>query len=268
MSQQTFQILSLLASAATWATALIALMSLLSIRSQQKAAHRPELTPTRQIIHAIASASNGAPSYWTWTEIETEEAVAPNSSEPARPTKAVLRERYGVRLFNLGTGAAKDISIEWKFAIEQLVQRINQLSQRSFAEIYIEHDIKRQTLSLKTKTGEGASYFLKHDRHSRHDYILPCSIENKGHKVFLPLWYIELVSMYLYLAFTQKEKEEDMDDNILEIELLAKFADIAGTRYSTRFKLRTKPMIYTHSEPPTFEALLVPSCSGKVKAPR
>jgi hypothetical protein len=85
--------------------------------------------------------------------------------------------------------------------------------------------------------------------------------------VFLPLWYIELVSMYLYLAFTQKEKEEDMDDNILEIELLAKFADIAGNRYSKRFKLRTKPMIYTHSEPPTFEALLVPSCSGKEKAP-
>ena len=202
MTQQTYQILSLLAGAATWATAAIALMTLLSIRSQHRAAHRPQLTPTTQDIYArCGSKSRGAPNYWT--ESTPEEAAEGSSSQPTPSREGTLPDRYGVSLFNLGAGAAKDISIEWKFAIGDIVRQTNQLSQRSFAESYFQHDTSKQTLSLEAKTGLRATYFLKNDLHSRHDYILPCSIENKGHKVFLPGSYIDLVSSYLYLACTR-----------------------------------------------------------------
>jgi hypothetical protein len=166
--------------------------------------------------------------------------------------EGILPDRYGVSLFNLGAGAAKDISIEWKFAIGDIVRQTNQLSQRSFAESYFQHDTSKQTLSLEAKTGLRATYFLKNDLHSRHDYILPCSIENKGHKVFLPGSYIDLVSSYLYLAFAQKETPQDLDDSLFEIEAFCKVC------YSRRFKLRIELMVYRSSEPPAFDALLVP----------
>lgn len=164
-----------------------------------------------------------------------------------------------MRLFNLGTGAAKDISVEWRFAIEQLVEKTNQISQRSFAEIYFEHEKAKHQLSVKTKNGRQATYFLKNDLHRQYDYVLPCSVENTGLKVELPGSYVNLISMYLYLAFSHKNDDgTEPDDDLLQLELFVKFNDIAGNRYSKQFKLRMQLMVYSHSDPPSFDAYFDP----------
>jgi hypothetical protein len=251
----TFQILSLLASSATWITALAAFLSLRLVQKQQQAAHRPELTPTSQKIYARLAGDGGGSPLWRETE-ETEDAKLGVSDLALTGSGGIHGDRYGVRLFNLGNGAAKDISIEWKFAIERLVEQINQMAQRSFADIYFEHERTKQLLSVKEKTGLRATYFLKNDLGARHDYILPCSIENKGHSVGLPHSYITLISAYLYLAFAQKTeaKQFELDDKIGNLTLVAKFTDIAGNRYSKMFEFKFNPVMYSRTEPPSFRS--------------
>ncbi len=262
MSQQVFQILSLLASGATWITATVAFLSLRLMRKQQQAAHRPELTPTSQNLYGKGElGGDGAPNLWSETA-EPDNVNLDTVVTPLTVSGRTHREFYGVRLFNLGTGAAKDIHIEWRFAIDRLVEKINQMAQRSFAEVYFEHEKTKQVLSLKAKNGRHATYFLKNDLHSRHDYILPCSIENKGHKVRLPQSYIELASMYLYLAFDKKHDAEQDDERILDIGIIASYTDISGIRYSKTFGLKLKLFVYSHTEPPAFDAQFVPKGSG------
>jgi hypothetical protein len=166
-----------------------------------------------------------------------------------------------VRIFNLGTGAAKDISVEWRFGIDALVEKINQMAQRSFAETYFEHEKARQILSLKTKNGRSASYFLVNDLRRRLDYILPCSTENKGELVRLPGAYVELVSMYLYLFFSEKNDKE-FDQKLFNLSLVMTYTDISGLKYSKTLRLKVELMVYKHTEPPGFDALLTPEGSS------
>jgi hypothetical protein len=166
-----------------------------------------------------------------------------------------------VRIFNLGTGAAKDISVEWRFGIDALVEKINQMAQRSFAETYFEHEKARQILSLKTKNGRSASYFLVNDLRRRLDYILPCSTENKGELVRLPGAYVELVSMYLYLFFSEKNDKE-LDQKLFNLSLVMTYTDISGLKYSKTLRLKVELMVYKHTEPPGFDALLTPEGSS------
>jgi hypothetical protein len=255
----TFQILSLLASSATWITAMIALGGVLLTLRQMRSAQRPELTPITQVINGTAGTADGVPRNWHESDEWEPEIVAAKDGFSRR------RDTYSVRLFNLGAGAAKDISVNWKFPIDALIEKINQMAQRSFADVYFERGSlgQRDTVAVKAKHGVTATYFLDKDLSKRLDYILPCSVENKGEPVSLPHCYIEIMSWYLHLA--SKDANSNIDDDLLNLSLSVTFTDISGRKYSKILEITMELSVLSHGEPPKFHGRLTTKNFARTK---
>jgi hypothetical protein len=250
-----FQILTLFVGSATWFTAFIGLLSLLTLRRQQKAIIQPQLTPVKQYIFARRSVEPAGQFMWTESVPEQDADVQQPFQIDEGTWMSRSSERYVVRIFNLGSGAAKNISATWSVAIPELVDSINRIAHKSSIDSYQEYDEKKQTLSFRSKTFTGF-FFLKNDLVRHQDYILPCSIENRGHDFELPGAFVKLVSEYVSVMFSNEEASWDEFQKLTQLTLLLSFDDLANNHHSAKhcFKIELEGISRS-----TFTAMLTPT---------
>lgn len=249
----TFNVLSLFVGSATWLTALVGLLSLLTVKRQNRLTIKPLLTPIRQ--HVISRGEDHITSVW----LEDDSAEPKDKKEEVMGANHTRGKNYAIRLFNLGGGAAKNITATWQIDIDNLVSQAQKLARKAFKDGYWEHN-DNEMLSFKQSGGNQASYMISNCNTSHHGYILPCTIEHKGHEIALPLYYPSLVTNIVSLIVQQKDFDESEwhdFEKFAQAKLNLEYEDVPGNWYSAAFVCKLE--LYHFSSDGRFEGTLVPN---------
>jgi len=142
-----------------------------------------------------------------------------------------LFEELSVPLLNVGLGAAKAVTISWTFPIDQMIERINQLAQRTLTPAYFSRD--DWGVSIKSESlGNGTSMWRNQQKVSV-DFVLPTSIQKEPVETKLPHAYILLCSALLFFALKDKEEKHSFDVPRLTANI--EFTDIGNNTHSATF---------------------------------
>ena len=185
---------SIVANMATLLTALATLFAVLEMRRQRKSSFRPDLVVVNESIVAEKHPTISFPAPIRWHEPEVIYSGAVSVT-----TIAPIRLDYSVRVYNLGTGPAKDLIFEWSFDLSKLVEAVNSLSQRLFAGQFIELT-SANWLKFTSKSDGSNEINLDGDLKREEDFLLPSSIIHSPCLVRLPSSYINLISSYVQLS--------------------------------------------------------------------
>ena len=166
------------------ATAVGTFLTVQQMQRQMEASYRPELTFARVYLKAEPdSPSTPLPTHWTeqplpthWTEYTT------TSTKTTAPTW------FSMNLYNVGLGAATNINVVWNFAVEDMVEEINRLAQRTLSPAFYEY--KQGVLSLVSPTWPEITISWENEKKASLDYIMPESTHHTAAALRFPLTYI------------------------------------------------------------------------------
>jgi len=230
----------MLSSIATLITAILIYLTLREMARQRKNTIIPEIVPTNQRIVAGKDpiAETKCPTFWL-----KQYPHEINDNTESKKTHYNFG-RYNISLFNLGNGAAKDISLEWRYDLKDFCENINKLSQQVFADFYIELT-EDNWLSFKRKTDAHGTINLNLDLKENIDYILPSSVERLGTEVRFPSSYQHLVSLYVQiLSQSQKYISENSLLDLYPLKLDMTYFDIAGNKIFKSFEFKVNVHAY------------------------
>lgn len=227
---------------ADWATFFAAVAALLTLREmhrQRKHSYKPDIVPVELIFDGHFQSAV----FCDWIEYKEECDKNDTLSSPD----------IEISLFNLGNGAAKNITLTWDFAFKPFIKNLNSINKE--AQTNIEIDDSDFLLQFKESEDMKAAVNLKPSLNQRKDYILPTSIEKSALKVRVPSAYTWLVSNYFYLRF--KILHEDLKFQIPSLKLKLEYSDIGNNKYKSEFAFDVGLIFFSDSKPmPDFRATL------------
>jgi hypothetical protein len=214
------QIISLTASVGACLAAVATFLTVWQIAKQRKASYRPELVLGSGEFEARANAyHSGLPNDWRNPEPKLIGCVTNIS---------LASNVFGLPLANIGLGAARKISISWKFAIEDAVKNVNKYAKEAGFDDFLSFD--RGTLKMQSPSV--ASFWINQETQTM-DYVLPASTPGAVVRLRPPDAYILLVSAAVSLNFSSRIKESGGRPELLELPALSvglSFEDIAGKK--------------------------------------
>lgn len=213
----TDQIIALAASIGACLSAVTSLFVVLQMKQQREASYQPELV----ITNTTFEASNGSPAVHL---LATNWANVPKAdNEPDHSST-----HFSLPLCNIGLGAAKNISLSWSFPIEDMVNRANELAQRTLTPAYFKID--NGELSLKSDDLGAGTSMWKNQQHDHLDYVLPMSVQKVQSKIELPHAFIALSSALLFLL--TKEQKHKWAAEPIGITATLSYSDIGNKQYT------------------------------------
>ena len=172
---------SIISSVATLLTALFTLFMVLEIKKQREATYHPEIILSR--INFKGDFRNTPKEWKKESEIENN-----NSSN-----------NFSIDLYNIGLGAAKDVSVRFSFPVEEMIRTINELARNTKAEIKIKYE--HNEINAETDFCGHIIIFHKNIMEYSVDYIIPISNYTNPTKIPLPMSYMFLVSTIFCLKW-------------------------------------------------------------------
>jgi hypothetical protein len=225
VSMTVDQIISLAASVGACLAAVATFLTVWQIAKQRKASYKPELVLGSGEFEAQPHLQySGFPNDWRHLEPKLTSGVTTISSEP---------NVFGLPLANIGLGAARNILISWKFAIEDAVTKVGKYAKEADFDNYLSFD--RGILRMQSPL---ISSFWINQKIEAMDYVLPASIEGAVVRLRLPDAYVLLVSAAVSLSSSSKIKALGSRPELLEAPALSvtlAYEDIAGKKHSGSF---------------------------------
>jgi hypothetical protein len=150
-----------------------------------------------------------------------------------------LQWRYfTIRISNVGSGAAKDIRLNWVYDEAKLIQTIAELSGPVVA--YLTD--RRNVLRVDKNGGVCREFNLAKELSVTCDYLLPAASDPAGLLVSLPESFTTLVSLRSYLRLARDKGAsiaclvyDGDEDEFGKITLTLRYRDIAGFEYARAF---------------------------------
>ncbi|MBL7149593.1 MAG: hypothetical protein ISS80_05925 [Candidatus Cloacimonetes bacterium] len=219
---QTISKISILVSCLT---VIIIFFTLIEMKSQRRDTYKPTIIPARQQIFAKADSTfpKVAPTNWTsYYQNDNELQIKPLN-------------HFEVIVFNIGNGAAKDITLKWEYNILGYYEILSELNKT--IPLFRDLEIVNDWLSWSINDSIYGLVTLKNDFFAEVDYILPCSIEKTGFRINIPSSYIFFVSSYIQLKYQESLKKDTTSILIQPIYLNILYYDIAGNRYKNKYRI-------------------------------
>jgi hypothetical protein len=141
---------------------------------------------------------------------------------------------FSLPLNNVGLGAAKQISIVWSFAIEDVISQINNITKESLIPAYFKHE--KGILAFKSEDmGESISMW-DNQKNKNLDFVLPAPIDQLPTKLEIPPAFCQLTSALIYFS-TQNESIKNFPD-MPSLYAEMSYFDIGGTKHTSNFILQ------------------------------
>jgi len=220
------QIIAVSSCVGTFLAALATLWTVREMKKQREATYQPQIVLSRVSFECTAEPATGGllPDLWR--------KKANNKNKPDEPCGLI--EGVLVPAHNIGTGAAKDVDITWSFPIDDLVEQINKLAQRTLTKAYFVYD--RGMLSIKSDVVLGHTIMWENERKNSIDYMLPASIEENPRMVRLPTAYTYLTSALIFLALRDKDNPKGLPE-IPTIQIAFEYTDIGGKKHKVSHQI-------------------------------
>ncbi len=222
------QIIALSASVGAFLAAIATFLTVRQMIQQREASYRPELVISRTFFEGSKDpiAKGELPTHWVTKPVA-------NGESDSWPV-------FSVPLVNLGLGAAKSLAVRWSFPIEEMIEKVNDLAQRTLTPAYF--DLKDGAMSIKSESlGNGTSIWRNQQQDS-FDYVLPVAVSNAFCQLRLPLVFIQLSAAYLYLSAKDKDRKSIPD--ILPLRAHLEYLDIGDKQHSADFDISIHIIIF------------------------
>lgn len=202
--------LTLASSTAAMSAAIISFFTLFELFKQRKASYKPDLCVLKRYFSVKKS---GTSSDWY-------------VDESSQSTDA------SIQLVNVGVGAAKNINAKWSFDLNSFIDSINQLSQKSHQNFYIEH--KGDFLSIETNDNSKSMINAKMSSF-QFEYLLASAQDPKGSTLFLPPSYSCLLPIYLDLYMKLELNFNEIQIPTLKLDL--SYNDIGKNEHASKHQV-------------------------------
>lgn len=228
------QIINIIGLFATWITVFFVFLTLKEMEKQRKEALKPEIVIPNVSIYGYSTlvGEYKIATYWTTNEI--------------RPTEFFFANYPKFDLYNIGSGPAKKITILWDFAIDEIIQVIQKYCVEYDIPIEIEKDGNYVSINLQSE-----SSIISLETKSEFTHLLSSSINPSGTKSDLPLAYIYLVSILLFLENYHFRIIDENKEPVLFIKgskfklpsmsCKIKYEDIGGNKFCSKFNVLFEP---------------------------
>lgn len=222
--------LTLASSTAAMFAAIISFFTLFELFKQRKASYKPDLCVLKRYFSVTV---NGTNSDWCNDELTNSGGAS-------------------IQLVNIGVGAAKGITAEWCFDLNELIENINKLSQKLHKGFYVEN--KGHFLSIETNDNSNSMINAKMSTY-KFEYLLATSQDPHGSTLFLPPSYSFLLPIYVQLYMQAKLDFNEI--KIPTIELKLSYSDIGKNNHFSIHKVKCELKMLKLSDTFEFKVSLV-----------
>lgn len=216
------QIIALSASVGAFFSAIATLLTIRQMKQQREASYRPELIFSRCYFSASKERASSDSMPTNWVQATDVEGMAGMSTMDSIPLR------------NVGMGAAKSISISWSFPIEEMMNHVNDLAQKTLTPAHF--TLENGVLSLKSESLGARISLWKNQQQEYLDYVLPASIQKDPIHLKLPHAFMLLSSALPFLFVKDKEHKSFPEIPSLRVQL--EYHDIGNKRYSVLFEIK------------------------------
>jgi len=222
------QWVALAASVGACMSAIAALFVVRQNMKHRELSFQPELAPVRINFSASKNPlSNGSFAEF-WVEHKVNEA----------PDETSILTSLAIPLHNIGLGTAKELTLEWEFPIDDLIESINEKAQKLLIPAYFE--IQGEVLSLKSEQLNASTSMWGNQKKETFDYVLPSSIDKHGVNMRVPPAYMELFAALMY--FSAKEADYTLSDLPL-LSVTLEYYDISGDKHRSSFDIEVQIVV-------------------------
>jgi hypothetical protein len=160
-----------------------------------------------------------------------------------------LPNEFGVDIYNIGLGSAKNVELKLEINTAQIIQLINQRSNIFPADRIIRVIHQAMPVAGLVRVEYPAAWHIGPfqliellDNIKRVTRILNESASNTSFFLALPQYFLELYTVYQYVWFEQMQVNANDLPQFIPIHLLAKYQDIGGKAITKKFKIELKPV--------------------------
>ena len=224
--------LPIINSISTLIVALIAIFTLIEVYKQRKSSYKPELIIEHQNFKLIKYTEFEIPVIWM-NRIEQFDIVSKNEANPM-----FSDEGFKIPVHNIGLGTAKNIQITFSTDLKKTINKINKLDVNKNIKIefenssFISFEPKKENYFLY----KGITFNFQNEFKISIDYILPSQIEKEATNINVPMHYLYLCSILIYLW----NKSETKDKGFIELpilNMLIEYRDIGNKRYKRKLSI-------------------------------
>ena len=220
--------------------------TLREMKKQRAATYQPELVVSVKIFQGSAKPKVIRVSK-SWMQSKDEGQIIKESDMPE------IFDR--VPLCNIGLGAAKEIRALWSFPTNELVELINKKAQQTLTPLHV--TFEKEVMLIKSDNLIDECVFTKNESSKVIDYVLPVSVQLDPLNLKLPISYIDLTSLLIYLICKEGNDLRDFS-KIPDIKLQLEYRDIANARYKSTLSLKFQ-LVAIAGNGESFTAYLEPS---------
>lgn len=229
-------IITTISAAATLAAAFIYYYTLKELKKQRQNTYKPQL-----FIDT---------SFFTVQGVKNDDLLMPLkwSDEPIKKHTIVNFKnensisKYPLKCYNVGFGTATNVNINFSFDINKLIKEIETLQFNLDNSLKVQIEKKETFIWFKCDnkklpfTNKGIS--INNNQTDYISYLLPISINKEAVSINLPSYFLELLNLYVFYFFENKNYEREIQ--IPELLIKLNYKDIAGDLYKQKLKLKTK----------------------------
>jgi hypothetical protein len=225
------QLISAVGQIATWVTVILVFFTLIEMEKQRKASQKPELIIPNISLFGYSESRDDIFIVSSW------------SDKKLKDDEVILEKRPYITIYNIGAGAAKEISIKWRFDIEETMKLVQDYCYRNSIPIIVSK--QSDFLHIETK-GRGTHINIKASLEDEHAYLMPASVTSQGLTSALPWAFLELTSILIFINIDQTQRNsgnkvvfpvEESSFEIPSMQCELSYVDIGGGRYTKKLEV-------------------------------
>lgn len=238
-------LIATLSALATIAAAIIYYYTLHELKKQRENTYKPHLfiDDIYFYVQAIRKGDKMFPSKWG------DNSNVAGTFVNFDPQSYWLTD-FSLKCYNIGFGTAKKISVKFTYDIDAFINQINNIGKHVPPELlitvkkegyFVSFDCQNKDIPFSNKSisidGVMTQYL---------SYVLPVNIKSEHSSMKLPLHYLELLNVYVFLFSSitdKKEKGIEIDIPIITTEIT--YSDISNKQFSKNMTITTEMSMFS-----------------------
>ena len=233
-------IISIAGIVGTFITILLVYFTLREMRTQRKAAQKPDLLLPRFTVYGYAVGIKDVidfsiPRFWSHKE-SLDKGVIWEDSAPAK-------------VYNVGFAVAKNIELLWQFSFVKTMQQIQDYCYQNSIPIVIQ--VENERLNITERGVKTVGEMPLSPMNQKFDFLMPVNVTSEGLSSTIPYALRELISTIIYLKIHARKQKPDIpiEFEIPSMRLELDYDDLEDSHYSKAFDVLFS--LYTYSMLPS-----------------
>jgi hypothetical protein len=218
------QLTVLATSVASLITAGATLLTVLEMKRQRRSTYLPELLLTPKSFQVICQRTGEQIESWSIVE----------SLSTQEDHDQLRLSEFTLQCVNVGRGSAKNVRIEWVIDIQEIIFAISDPAEKIGIRIWNDSD---KFVSFEGDRIVKRIHHFSTQRREHISFVQTAELPASAIRLRVPPVYLDLLALYLGLAFKDESFDKLIDPNRLSAQVRLRYEDIEGAAYTKQFQI-------------------------------